>query len=157
MVFASFEAAEHVTGEVARLGASRAMAVGVDDPLSAGPQVPAGAGRDDRVRREHRRRSCLARDQRAAGSAERPGPAKRVPGYLDARKVEVDIVPAGWKPQVFAKGCPEGTVDRNGYVFCVLDLFHQRLKRLDIFAAASSRWADPRAQLLTQQAWESRA
>lgn len=85
------------------------------------------------------------------------GPTKRVPaGYLDARKVEAGIVPAGWKPQVFAKGCPEGTVDRNGYVFCVLDLFHQRLKRRDIFAAASSRWADPRAQLLTQQAWESK-
>jgi TnpA family transposase len=83
-------------------------------------------------------------------------PSKRVPaGFLDARKVDVDIVPAGWKTQVFAKGRPEGTVDRNGYVFCVLDLFHQRLKRRDIFATASSRWADPRAQLLSGPAWES--
>lgn len=68
------------------------------------------------------------------------GSTKRVPvGHLDARKVEVGIVPAGWRAQVFREGRPEGTVDRNGYVFCVLDLFHQRLKRRDIFAAASSR------------------
>jgi hypothetical protein len=28
--------------------------------------------------------------------------------------------------------CPEGTVDRNGYVFCVLEKFYQRLKHRDI-------------------------
>ncbi|MGO4612679.1 Tn3 family transposase [Nocardia sp. 2YAB30] len=85
------------------------------------------------------------------------GPTKRVPaGYLDARKVDVDIVPAGWRVQVFREGRPEATVDRNGYVFCVLHLFHQRLKRRDIFAAASAGWADPRAQLLSAPVWESK-
>jgi hypothetical protein len=50
------------------------------------------------------------------------GPTKRVPtGYLDARKVAVDIVPPGWKTLVFPPGRPEGTVDRNGYLFCVLE------------------------------------
>ena len=47
-------------------------------------------------------------------------------------------------------------MDRNGYVCCVPDLFHKRLKRRDIFATASARWADPRAQLLTEAAWESK-
>ena len=80
-------------------------------------------------------------------------PTGRVPaGYLDARKVAVDLVPAGWARVVFTPGRPETTVDRAGYVFCVLELFHQRLRRRGIFALASTRWADPRAQLL---AWDS--
>ena len=40
-------------------------------------------------------------------------------------------------------------MDRNAYVFCVLELFHTRLKRRDIFATVSDRWSDPRARLLT--------
>ena len=84
------------------------------------------------------------------------GATKRVPaGYLDARKVAVDLVPAGWTAQVFPTGRPEGTVDRNGYVFCVLEAFHTRLKRRDIYAVASSRWADPRAQLLAGPDWQA--
>jgi hypothetical protein len=39
-------------------------------------------------------------------------------------------------------------------VFWVLELFHQRLRRRDIFATASSRWADPRANLLSGSAWD---
>jgi len=38
----------------------------------------------------------------------------------------------------------------------VLSQFHQRLKRRDIFAASSSRWADPRAKLLDGEVWEAR-
>ena len=44
-------------------------------------------------------------------------------------------------------------MNRAGYVFCVLELFHQRLRRRDIFALASTRWADPRSQLLAGSAW----
>jgi hypothetical protein len=85
------------------------------------------------------------------------GPTKRVPpGCLDARKVAVNVVPAGWRDLVFRGGRPDGTVDRTAYVFCVLDLFHQRLRRRDIFAAASSRWADPRAQLLAGEQWQAK-
>jgi len=82
---------------------------------------------------------------------------KRAPtGYLDASRVAVDVVPAGWWQQlVFSADRPEGTVDRAGYVFCVLEQLHQRLRRRDIFAVASSRWADPRAKLLTGAAWEA--
>jgi hypothetical protein len=56
-----------------------------------------------------------------------PAPSGRVPaGYLDARKVAVDLVPPGWARVVFTPGRPEATVNRAGYVFCVLELFHQR-------------------------------
>jgi hypothetical protein len=66
----------------------------------------------------------------------------RVPtGYLDARQVRLGVVPAGWwRPLVFPFTRPEGSVDRAGYVFCVLEQFHQRLRRRDIFAASSNRW-----------------
>jgi len=83
-------------------------------------------------------------------------PVTRVPrGWLDARKAAVDLVPAGWWQRlVFPPERPEGTVDRNAYVFCVLELFHTRLKRRDIFAVVSDRWSDPRAWLLTGPRWE---
>ncbi len=82
---------------------------------------------------------------------------KRIPaGYLDASKVAVAVVPAGWwRPLVFPPDRPEGTVHRAAYVFCVLEQFHQRLRRRDIFATASSRWADPRAQLLSGPSWDT--
>jgi hypothetical protein len=84
------------------------------------------------------------------------GPTKRVPaGCLDARQVALDVVTPGWRELVLRRDRPAETVDRVGYVFCVLDQFHQRLRRRDIFAAASSRWADPRARLLSGPAWES--
>jgi hypothetical protein len=48
-------------------------------------------------------------------------PSGRVPaGYLDARKVAVDLVGPGWARAVFTPGRPEATVNRAGYVFCVL-------------------------------------
>jgi len=58
---------------------------------------------------------------------------RRVPaGYLDATAVAADVVPAGWWQQlVFPVDRPEGTVDRAAYAFCVLEAFHQRLRRRD--------------------------
>ncbi|WP_204036608.1 Tn3 family transposase [Micromonospora qiuiae] len=84
-------------------------------------------------------------------------PSNRVPtGFLDARAVDVDLVPKGWWQRlVFAKDRPEGTVDRNAYVFCVLELFHTRLKHRDIFAVVSDRFADPRARLLAGARWRA--
>ena len=82
---------------------------------------------------------------------------KAVPvGYLDARQVAVDVVPAGWwRRLVFKPDRPEGTVDRAAYVFCVLEQFHRHLLRRDIYAAPSARYGDPRAKLLTGHAWEA--
>lgn len=83
-------------------------------------------------------------------------PTVAVPvGHLDAQKVAVDLVPRAWRRIVFPPGRPEGTVHGAGYVFCILEQFHQRLVHRDIFAPASSRWADPRAQLLSGPAWEA--
>jgi TnpA family transposase len=85
------------------------------------------------------------------------GNTVRVPkGYLDARKVDIGLVPKGWWDRlVFPKDRPEGCVDRNAYVFCVLELFHEGLKRRDIFARTSDRFADPRARLLSDDAWDA--
>jgi len=85
------------------------------------------------------------------------GDTVRVPkGWLDARKVDIGLVPRGWWNQlVFPKDRPEGCVDRNAYVFCVLELFHTGLKRRDIFARVSDRFADPRARLLADDAWDA--
>ncbi|GAA0451525.1 transposase [Actinoplanes capillaceus] len=81
----------------------------------------------------------------------------RVPkGWLDARKVDIGLVPRGWWNRlVFPKDRPEGCVDRNAYVFCVLELFHTGLKRRDVFARTSDRFADPRARLLADDAWDA--
>jgi hypothetical protein len=64
------------------------------------------------------------------------------------------VVPKGWwQKLVFPAGRPEGRVDRNAYVFCVLQ-FHAAFKHRDIFAATSDRWSDPRVRLLSGPAWE---
>jgi TnpA family transposase len=85
------------------------------------------------------------------------GETVRVPkGYLDARKIDVGLVPGGWWDRlVFPRDRPEGCADRNAYVFCVLELFHEGLKRRDIFAMVSDRFADPRARLLSGDAWDA--
>ena len=82
-------------------------------------------------------------------------PTKRVPaGYLSVDKVDIEVVPNGWwRSLVFPDDRPDGTIDKAAYVFCVLEQFHQRLGRRDIFATASSRWADPRGHLLSGPAW----
>ena len=82
--------------------------------------------------------------------------AHRTPGgWIDVSLVTLDVVPAGWWQQLVAPAPrPNGTVHRAAYVFCVLEQFHQRLRRGDIFATGSSRWADPRAQLMTGPVWE---
>ena len=119
--------------------------------------VRAAAVPDDRLRGDRRGR-------RGPGGAASDLPVlldaratKRVPaGYLDAALVALHVVPAGWwRRLVMAPERPAGTVDRAAYVFCVLEQFHQRLRRRDIFAVASSRWADPRARLLSGPAWET--
>lgn len=68
---------------------------------------------------------------------------------LPRRLIDVSVVRGVWKRLVF--GHPErsdGLVDRNSYVFCVLEAFHRHLRRREIYAPASSRWRDPNAALL---------
>jgi hypothetical protein len=75
-------------------------------------------------------------------------------GHLDARKADHDLISEGWKRLVYREGRPAETVDRAAYTLCLLEQFHRQLKHRNIFAPSSTRWRDPRAQLLTGEAWE---
>ncbi|WP_327118915.1 Tn3 family transposase [Nocardia sp. NBC_01730] len=74
--------------------------------------------------------------------------------WLDARKVDHDLIGGAWKRLVYREGRPPETVDRAAYTLCLLEQFHRHLKQRNIFAPHSSRWRDPRAQLLSGEAWE---
>lgn len=77
--------------------------------------------------------------------------------WLDARKVDHDLVSGGWSRLVYPDGRPEKTVDRAAYTLCVLERFHRHLKYRNIFAEHSSKWRDPRTHLLSGMAWKRSA
>jgi TnpA family transposase len=62
------------------------------------------------------------------------------------------IVTPAWRRLVLR---PDRTIDRRAYTFCVLQAMHSALKRRDLYVTPSQRWGDPRAQLLTAQAWQA--
>ena len=82
---------------------------------------------------------------------------RSLPRLLDRRTkvTAADIDPAllsgSWKALVMPK---DGGIDRSAGVFCVLTAFHRHLRRREIYAEASSRWRDPRAQLLAGEEWD---
>jgi hypothetical protein len=50
---------------------------------------------------------------------------------------------------------PNGTIDRKAYTFCVLQCLRSALRRWDVFVVKSQRYCDPRAKLLSDQAWSA--
>jgi len=76
-------------------------------------------------------------------------------GRRKVRREEIDaaLVPRAWHGAVFGRA-DDVEVDRDAWVVCVLDLLRSSLRRRDVFATVSTRWADPRAQLLTGPAWD---
>jgi hypothetical protein len=59
---------------------------------------------------------------------------------LPARLIDASVVTGVWKRLVFGHPArTDGLVDRNAYVFCVLEEFHRRLRRREIYAPASGR------------------
>ena len=70
---------------------------------------------------------------------------------ITAADIDHELLAGSWKALVLPR---EGGVDRSSWVFCVLTAFHRHLKRRKIYAEASTRWRDPRAQLLTGDKWE---
>jgi len=70
---------------------------------------------------------------------------------IAACDIDHELLTGSWKALVLQK---DGGVDRSGWVFCVLTTFHRHLKRREIYAGASTRWRDPRAQLLTGEQWD---
>jgi hypothetical protein len=49
----------------------------------------------------------------------------------------------------------DGAVNRHAYALCVLEQFWRHLKRREIYAAASTKWRNPQAQLLEGKAWQA--
>ncbi|KJE25284.1 transposase, TnpA family [Frankia torreyi] len=85
---------------------------------------------------------------------------RRLPNLVGRRRirpdeVDVDLVPPVWRRAALANPTlPAGTVDRDGYVLCVLEQLHRALRRRDVFALRSQRWSDPRARLLADEGWD---
>lgn len=64
------------------------------------------------------------------------------------REIDDKLVPPAWRKAVYANAeLPEGAVDRDAYVVCVLEQLFRALKRRDVYASPSHRWSDPRARL----------
>jgi hypothetical protein len=62
------------------------------------------------------------------------------------------FVPSGWKRQVKAR---DGSIDKVGYRLCLLEGIRTAIRRRDLFALPSLRYADPRLGLLSGAAWEA--
>ncbi len=72
-------------------------------------------------------------------------------GQARSEAFPVAFVPKSWKRRVL----PIDTVDRRAWTLCLLDRLRHALRRREIFAAPSLRYADPRIGLLEGPAWES--
>ena len=73
-------------------------------------------------------------------------------GRGPAPSAPLGFVPSGWKRQVKAA---DGGVDSLGYRLCLLDAMRIGIRRRDLFASPSLRFADPRIGLLAGSAWEA--
>ncbi len=71
---------------------------------------------------------------------------------VTAEEVPLELATGVWQRLVITA---DGTVDRRAYTFCVLERLRDALRRRDVYAPASSRWADPRTRLLTGPAWDA--
>ncbi|MFG2873976.1 Tn3 family transposase [Streptomyces sp. NPDC048337] len=70
------------------------------------------------------------------------------------REVDDKVVPPHWRKAVYAnKDLPQGAVDRNAYVVCVLEQLYRALTGRNIFASPSHRDSNPRAKLLDGKPW----
>jgi TnpA family transposase len=63
-----------------------------------------------------------------------------------------EVIAKAWEPHVIAA---DDQVNLRAYTFCVLDELRSALRRRDVFARPSWRYADPRAGLLAGAEWEA--
>ncbi len=93
-----------------------------------------------------------------AGVRGLPALARRKVGVKPLLPREVDdkpVLPA-WRKAVYANpDLPQGAVDRDAYVVCVLEQLHRALNNRDVFASPSHRWSNPRARLLDGPDWDA--
>lgn len=93
-----------------------------------------------------------------AGVRGLPALARRKVGVkpLLLREVDDKLVPPAWRKAVYANpDLPQGAVDRDAYVVCVLEQLHRALNNRDVFASPSHRWPNPRARLLDGPDWDA--
>lgn len=93
-----------------------------------------------------------------AGVRKLPALSRRKVGEkpLLPREVDDKLVMPHWRRAVYANpDLPQGSVDRDAYVVCVLEQLFRALKRRDVYASPSHRWSDPRARLLQGKGWEA--
>ncbi|MGW6483970.1 Tn3 family transposase [Streptomyces sp. NPDC055059] len=93
-----------------------------------------------------------------AGVRALPALARRKVGVkpLLPREVDDKLVPSAWRKAVYANpDLPQGAVDRDAYVVCVLEQLHRALNSRDVFASPSHRWSNPRARLLDGPDWDA--
>ena len=67
----------------------------------------------------------------------------------------MSVVSKGWQRLTVDDGKPNGKVDRKAYSLRVLEALQDALKRRDVYVSPSERYADPRAKLLSGEAWEA--
>src|SRR5205814_6038958 len=72
---------------------------------------------------------------------------------LAAADLNMALVPPMWRRAVLDNPALNGAADRDAYVMCLLTQLHAALRRRDVFAEPSLRWADPRARLLDGPEW----
>ncbi|HDM8245499.1 TPA: Tn3 family transposase [Vibrio campbellii] len=62
----------------------------------------------------------------------------------------LEIVKPSWKYLVLLEA---GQVSKQGYCLCFLSQLQDALRRRDLFLEDSHNWSDPRAKLLSEEAW----
>lgn len=71
---------------------------------------------------------------------------------IRAQEVPLTLATGPWQRRCTN---PDATLNRPAYTFLVLERLREALRRRDVYAPGSTRWGDPRAQLLTGPAWEA--
>lgn len=61
-----------------------------------------------------------------------------------------NVVTKTWTRLVLSES---GVIDRKAYTFCILQCLRSALRRRDIFVVKSQRYCNPRAKLLSDEAW----
>jgi len=69
-----------------------------------------------------------------------------------ADKVPLSLATGAWTTRVVG---PDGVLNRPAFTFLVLERLREALRRRDVYAPVSQRWADPRARLLDGKDWEA--
>jgi hypothetical protein len=72
-------------------------------------------------------------------------------GKARGLKMPLEFVPKSWLRRVIKNDL----VDRRAWTLCLVDQLRGAIRRRDIFAAPSLRFADPRIGMLEGAAWEA--